>query len=142
MAIYGVSVFLETPMGQRRGRKRYITASVVITILAALTASHDMANYFQVLFKATSPRDWQQQLQVYGRDWKYLLSNACVGLIIIIGDALLVSPLPRLSAVLHASRFAQVYRCYIVCVDFWWVAILPMVTSLSALGSYCDNFDV
>ncbi|KAJ2915209.1 hypothetical protein MD484_g5191, partial [Candolleomyces efflorescens] len=74
-----------------------------------------MANYFQVLLKTTSPLNWQEQLQAYGRDWKYLLSNACVSLIIALGDALLV------------------YRCFIVCVDYWWVAILPLITSLSAL---------
>lgn len=31
-------------------------------------------------------------------------------------------------------RLPQVYRCYIVCVEYRWVAILPLIMSLSALG--------
>ncbi|RXW13393.1 hypothetical protein EST38_g12463 [Candolleomyces aberdarensis] len=74
-----------------------------------------MANYFQVLFESTSPLHWRELMQAFGENWKYLVSDTVIGLVIMIGDALLV------------------YRCYIVCVEYWWVAILPLTTSLSAL---------
>ena len=44
------------------------------------------------------------------------------------------------------------YRCYVVCVEYWWITILPLTTSLSAFGVYqvqsialpfaaCTNFN-
>lgn len=95
MALYGLSVFLETPESQRKGRKRYIAVSFVITALRALAGSIDIANYFQVLFNATLPGHWRDLMlgELYD-GWKYLLSNTVPGLIPIIGDALLVRVAP------------------------------------------------
>ena len=90
MALYGLSVFLETPEPLRKGRKRYIAVSFVITTLSILTASLDMANYFQVLFESTSPLHWRELMQAFGENWKYLVSDTVIGLVIMIGDALLV----------------------------------------------------
>jgi hypothetical protein len=93
MALYGLSVFLETPEPQRKGRKKYIAASLAITALAAFTGSLDMANYFQTLFNSTSPRHWRELFSVhFYEDWKFLVSYTGVGLFIAIGDALLVRP--------------------------------------------------
>ncbi|KAJ2923594.1 hypothetical protein H1R20_g13500, partial [Candolleomyces eurysporus] len=104
MALYGLSVYLETPEPQRKGRKRYIVVSFVITALSALPASLDMAHYFQLLFKSTSPGHWLELMKAnFNDDWKYLLGDAGGGLLILIGDALLV------------------YRCYIVCLEYWSV---------------------
>jgi hypothetical protein len=95
MALYGLSVFLETPESQRKGRKRYIAVSFVITALRALTGSIDMANYFQALFNATSPGHWRDLMIVdFYEGWKHFLSNTGVGLIPMIGDALLVRVAP------------------------------------------------
>ena len=95
MALYGLSVFLETPESQRKGRKRYVAASFVITVLSALNGSLDMANYFQVLFKSTSPGRWRELMVAnFFEDWKYLLSSTALGLVIMIGDALLVRAVP------------------------------------------------
>ncbi|KAJ2915197.1 hypothetical protein MD484_g5205, partial [Candolleomyces efflorescens] len=116
MALYGLSVFLETPTAMRKGRKRYIAASFAITALAALSASLEMARYFQIIFNSTSPSHWRQLVQPDGDNWKYVVVNTDVALIIMLGDALLV------------------YRCYVVCVEYWWIVILPMLTSVSALG--------
>lgn len=92
MALYGLSVFLETPEPQRKGRKRYIAASFVITGLRTLGGSLDMANYFQVLFNSTSVGHWKELFLVnFSADWKYILSNTVLGLVPMIGDALLVS---------------------------------------------------
>jgi hypothetical protein len=99
MALYGLSVFLETSIVQRKGRKRYIVASFVITALSALTASLDMAHYFQIIFKSTSPGHWIELMaENFNEDLKRLLSDAGIGLAIMIGDALLV----RVSVVLVA----------------------------------------
>ncbi|RXW12436.1 hypothetical protein EST38_g13420 [Candolleomyces aberdarensis] len=115
MALYGLSVFLETPEPLRKGRKRYVAVSFAITTLSALTASLDMADYFQILFKSTSPRHWIELLGGSQQARLHLAGGTSLGVVIVIGDALLV------------------YRCYIVCVEYWWVTILPMMTSLSGL---------
>jgi hypothetical protein len=90
MALYGLSVFLETSEPLRRGRKRYIATSFVITALSALSASIDTANYFQVIFKIASLDQWSELLHVSFSEWKYWVSAAAVGLGTMIGEALLV----------------------------------------------------
>jgi hypothetical protein len=140
MTVYGLSVFLETPVSQRKGRKGYMAASIGITALQTCSASLDMAHYFQMLFQSTSPRDWGRLMNTtFFKDWKYLVSSTLgFGLVTMIGDALLVRRLPRClpvaSVAILKDCFLQVYRCYIVCTEYWWVTILPMLTSLSALG--------
>jgi hypothetical protein len=53
MSLYGLSVFLEIPEPQRKGRKRYIVvASFMITVLFSFGASLEMANHFQSLFES------------------------------------------------------------------------------------------
>ena len=95
MALYSLSVFLETPESQRKGRKRYIAASFVITVLFALSGSLDMANDFHVLFKSTSPGHWAELMSTdFQEDWKYLLSLTGTALVIMMGDALLVRVVP------------------------------------------------
>ena len=95
MVLYSLSVFLETPESQRKGRKRYIAASFVITVLYALSGSLDMANYFQALFKSTSPGHLAELMNTnFNEDWKRFLSNTGLGLVIMIGDALLVRVVP------------------------------------------------
>ena len=146
MAIYGLSVFLETPELQKKGRKRYIAASFVITALSALSASLDMAHYFQALFKSISPGHWQELMEItFNEDWKYFLSATGVGLVTMIGDALLVRAVPLVFFSRPArltDRWLQVYRCYIVCVEYWWVTILPTIMTLSALGMCRVRFKV
>jgi MFS family permease len=94
MALYGLSVFLETPKPQRKGRKRYIAASFIITVLSSLAGSLDMANFFQSLFRATSPSHWRELVEAeFYSSWKYLLGYTSAGLYVAIGDALLVSVL-------------------------------------------------
>ena len=88
-------MFLDTPEPQRKGRKRYIAASFVITVLFALSGSLDMANDFHVLFKSTSPGHWEELVNTnLYEDWKHSLSSTGFGLVIMIGDALLVRVVP------------------------------------------------
>lgn len=95
MAIYGLLAFIDTPKPQRKGRKRYIAVSFVITVLRALSGSLDVANYFQILFKSTSPVDWQElMLLKFYKGWKHLFASAGVALVLMIGNALLVSVIP------------------------------------------------
>jgi hypothetical protein len=94
MSLYALTVFLETPKPQRKGRKRYIVASFVITTLFSFGASLDMAGYFHSLFKSTSPSHWQELMRL--QDWKYFVGYTAAGLFIAIGDALLVGALPDL----------------------------------------------
>ncbi|KAJ2913704.1 hypothetical protein MD484_g6717, partial [Candolleomyces efflorescens] len=96
-----------------QARAFYANYSMTMVVIGSL----DMANYFQTLFESTSPLHWRQLFgEHFSEGWKYLLSYTSVGFFIAIGDALLV------------------YRCYIVCVEYWWVTILPMLTTLSALA--------
>jgi hypothetical protein len=63
-----------------------------------------MANYFQALFKSTSPRHWRQLIEVSFGDWKWFSSFTAMALLIAIGDALLVSAVIGLPpATLHRS---------------------------------------
>jgi hypothetical protein len=120
MALYGLSVFLETPEPQRKGRKRYIAASFVITGLRALGGSLDMANYFQVLFKSTSVADWNELFLVnFSGDWKYILSNTVLGLVPMIGDALLVSGVSSLIPVIWADSWSTCHRSIAVILFVW-----------------------
>jgi hypothetical protein len=91
MALYGLSVFLETPKPLRKGRTRYITVSFMITVLSALTASLDMAQSFQMLFNSTSATHWQELMRANLENWKNLTGYAALGLVTFIGNTLLVS---------------------------------------------------
>ncbi|KAJ2917984.1 hypothetical protein MD484_g2437, partial [Candolleomyces efflorescens] len=115
MVLYGFSVFLETPKHSRKGRKRYIATSLVITALSAFSASLDMARYFQVLFGSTSPSHWHKLHVATLSRWEGLLTGTILGVLVWIGDALLV------------------YRCYVICVDYSWVAAVPGAFSFCAL---------
>ena len=77
-------------MPLRKGRKRYIATSFVITLLSILTASLDMAGYFQILFQSTSPRHFVQVFDASLLDWKTQVSQTALGVVIGLGDALLV----------------------------------------------------
>ena len=138
MALYGFSVFLETPEHLRKGRKRYITASFVITILSTLSASLDMSSYFQVLFQSTSGRHWQKLFAESDSKWDTQVSFAAMGCLLLIGDALLVSIVSwfRIARWL-TDRMPQVYRCYMMFIEHGWVTILPGLTSLAAVGTSC-----
>ena len=91
MALYGLSVFLETPAHLRKGRKRYIAASLLITTLATLSASLDMEVYFQVLLGSSSARHWLSLFSNSTNKWDAQVSSAAVGCLILIADGLLVS---------------------------------------------------
>jgi hypothetical protein len=139
MALYGLSVFLETPEPQRKGRKKYIAASFVITAVFAFSGSLDMANYFQILFRSTSPGHWRDLMAIYYKSWEYASSSIAFGLLFTIGDV----PLVRCASchvALLTDCLWQVYRCYIIYVEYWWVTILPTIMSLSALGLYRVRF--
>jgi hypothetical protein len=111
MTVYGLSVFLETPESQQKGRKGYIAASIVKAALQACSASLDMAHYFQKLFQSISPHHWGSLMNAtFFKDCKYLVSSTLgFGLGTMIGDALLVRKFPRcLSA---ASQYSK-SSCY------------------------------
>ena len=90
MALYGLSAFLETSEHLRKGRKRYIVISFVITTLAALSASLDMSWYFQILWSPTPVQYFSDTLNGSWNNWKPMLSNLAVAIVIFLGDALLV----------------------------------------------------
>ena len=104
MAVYGLSVFIETPPHLRKGRKRYIVISFLITTLRALTGSLDMAWHFQQLFPATSAIDYYQLMMRNWRVWYRILSDVSMNLVVLLGEALLVSHWPAFPVHLLISR--------------------------------------
>jgi hypothetical protein len=141
MSLYVLTVFLETPEPQRKGRKRYIVASFMITVLFSFTASLDMANYFQSLFQSTSPSHWLELSRLKIQNWKYGVGYTAAGLYIAVGDALLVGEcLICVCLAVLTEPLSQVYRCYIICVEDRWVTILPAMATLSSLGPWRASF--
>ncbi|KAJ2936098.1 hypothetical protein H1R20_g995, partial [Candolleomyces eurysporus] len=114
MALYGLSVFLETPKDLREGRRRYIALSFVFTLLASVSASVDMASVFQILFRATSGTDFYKIVAETNTLWLRYFTTVTMAVGIFVGDALLV------------------YRCYMVLAHYRWVAIIPALLSVSA----------
>jgi hypothetical protein len=114
MSLYGLTVFLETPEPQRKGRRRYIVVSFMITVLFSFGASFDIANYFQALFKSTSPSHWYELRRLTVESWNYLLGFTVSGLFITVGDALLVGAMPdlRLSGNAHGNFVTGVSMLY------------------------------
>jgi hypothetical protein len=113
-------------------------ASLAITVLFSLAGSLDMAKHFQFLFNSTSPQHWLELVaDSFHTGWDYFLTYTGTALFIFIGDALLVRAVVGFCAsrlVKLTDWLRQVYRCYIIWVEYWWVTILPMITTLSALG--------
>jgi hypothetical protein len=111
MAFYGLCVFLEAPQHLRKGRKRYIATSFVITFIVMFVASLDMAENFQELFQSTSPSNWRDLADLGFFDWKSKLSHTCLWILVWIGDALLVSAYHHNP---HAYRSWNVFnRCIV-----------------------------
>lgn len=91
MALYGLSVFLETPKPLRTGRKRYIWTSFAITVLFGVCTSLDAANYFQELFVSTSASHFLEIRINNLHNWNHLAVGAQFGILVLLGEALLVS---------------------------------------------------
>ncbi|KAJ2923941.1 hypothetical protein H1R20_g13148, partial [Candolleomyces eurysporus] len=108
MAIYGLSVFLETRDDLKKGRRLYIVISFIITGLASLNASLEAAWVFKLIFESTSPLDYLDHTVDAFNSWEQHAS--------------------------FASITAMVYRCYIIWKDHWWVSIPPTLTCLTALA--------
>jgi ABC-type glycerol-3-phosphate transport system permease component len=103
MALYGLSVFLETPKELREGRRKYIALSFVFTLLTSITASADMASNFQILFRATSGTDFYKLVTESNSYWLRYLTSVPMAVGILVGDALLVSVPHRIAL----SRFPR-----------------------------------
>jgi hypothetical protein len=89
MALYGLSVFLETPKELRKGRRSYIALSFVLTILSALASSLDIAWFFNQVFGASSGIGFFENVNT--RSWERIASTEVWAVVIFLGDFLLVS---------------------------------------------------
>lgn len=103
MSLYGLIVFLETPQSRRKGRRRYVFISFVITGLSTFSYSLDAAWIFKCLFDATSPLGVLENIVKYEHLWGRTASLACLTTVIFIGDALLVSPGSQAKATLEST---------------------------------------
>ncbi|KAJ2923381.1 hypothetical protein H1R20_g13712, partial [Candolleomyces eurysporus] len=104
-------------VGRVFGRTLY--ANYVLTIVGvAAGGSIEMAWIFNVVFEATSG---EGILVIMGRDWlswPRLVTNIASELVVLLGDGLLI------------------YRCYVICVGYRWLAVLPALTYLSSLALF------
>lgn len=91
MALYGFSVFCETPRNQRRGRRRYIVISFTIATLSSFSAALDNYWNFKCLLEASSPLEYPKMMAKYWRTWERLATLLSFAIVTFIGDALLVS---------------------------------------------------
>ena len=94
MALYGLSVFLETTKPERKGRIFYIVVSFAITALSAVCAALDAARIFCDLLEAQSGMGYFL-IRLRGLEARHalvFLSNCSLRFLILIGDALMVSP--------------------------------------------------
>jgi ABC-type sugar transport system permease subunit len=89
MALYGLSVFLETPKELRKGRRSYIVLSFTLTILSALASSLDIAWFFNQVFGASSAIGFFENMGIMS--WDRIASTEAWGAVIFLGDFLLVS---------------------------------------------------
>ncbi|RXW16363.1 hypothetical protein EST38_g9491 [Candolleomyces aberdarensis] len=116
MAIYGLSVFLETRPDLRKGRHRYVVISFFITFLVTFAGSLDAVWAFKLLFESTSSSDFIFLMEKYFLSWERWGSTCSLTLMVFIGDVLLV------------------YRCYVIWKDRWYVSVLPVLTCIGALA--------
>ena len=90
MAIYGLSVFLETPKDLRKGRTRYIVISFLLAGIDTFGASLNSYEIFKCLFEATSAVGYLDMVDQNIRTWPRYVSLVTIILTILIGDLLLV----------------------------------------------------
>jgi hypothetical protein len=90
MAVYGLSVFLETPEDLRKGRIRYIVISFLLVFSDCLGASLDCYVVFKCLFEATSAVGYLDMVDQNTRSWVRFVSAASAIFTILLGDVLLV----------------------------------------------------
>jgi hypothetical protein len=114
MALYGLSVFLETAQHLRKGRRRYIATNFTITMLVALSASIDVAQYFQVLLQSSSGRRLIQIVQSSEGEWERTLSTAAI----LLRD-------------LHGVLVGGYFACY--CLSGWHRFVLFVESRISLL---------
>lgn len=93
MALYGLSVFLETPKELRRGRRRYIIMSFLLTAFSTLASSLDIAWFFNQVFGATSGAAAFRMMMRNDRRWERILSTSSFVVIIFLGGVMMVSRL-------------------------------------------------
>lgn len=90
MALYGLSVFLETRHDLRRGRRVYVIISFSITFFVAFSNSLDALWAFKILFESTSPGDYFRVAAKNIFNWEKWASTCSMVLLVFIGDSLLV----------------------------------------------------
>ncbi|TFK23460.1 hypothetical protein FA15DRAFT_620773 [Coprinopsis marcescibilis] len=115
MALYSLSVFFEAPADTRKGRGPYIAVSVTIFALYTFIASLDITWPFDFLLKASNGADVLAIWKSYP-DWRGHLSRACVTLLLILGDGLLL------------------YRCYILLFNCRWLVLFPAFTYFGTIA--------
>lgn len=90
MAIYGLSVYLETSKAQRRGRGPCIVISFLITGLTALTGCLEAPWAFRILFETPTEEAFYDVRDKYLHSGIKFLSMSAIQTVVVIGDGFLV----------------------------------------------------
>ncbi|TFK17623.1 hypothetical protein FA15DRAFT_710627 [Coprinopsis marcescibilis] len=117
-----ISTFLQSSTAARKGRVQYILTSGVIWILYSLSTGLNLYSAYWLLFGESSfvavgLEDISDAMgEDYTRQWFRVASVACLVIVLIIADGLLL------------------YRCYILWKDMWYVVIIPCLCYLATIG--------
>lgn len=102
MVTYGLAVFFETPRAERKERRRYMVANVLLFIIPTVANVPLFYRYFTLWFVSESALDYGKQ-RAQDLVWAAHIANSLGNLSVCVGDALLL------------------YRCWIVWADKMWV---------------------
>ena len=95
MCLYGLTLFLETPASQRRGRVLYVVVSFIILTLNIMTTAPNNYTNYQNLYNAVpgSPERTRVAMDTYGGRGtpEYVVARISSTFIAFVGDGLLVS---------------------------------------------------
>ena len=90
MAIYGLSVYLDTSKDQRKGRGPFIVISFLITGLTALAGCLEASWAFRILFDTPYDEAFYGVRDQYLHTWIKFMSMSAISIGVFIGDGLLV----------------------------------------------------
>ncbi|KAH6907429.1 hypothetical protein BKA70DRAFT_1282973 [Coprinopsis sp. MPI-PUGE-AT-0042] len=116
MVVHGVSLFLESPKEHRKGRGKFILASIAIIATSALSSFFDGWKAFRLLYNGGPTGN--DYMNAWRKDHERIQSSIATG---IVGDTMLVTNIALGDALL-------LWRCLILWTNKKWMVALPGLT--------------
>ncbi|KAH6912850.1 hypothetical protein BKA70DRAFT_1218947 [Coprinopsis sp. MPI-PUGE-AT-0042] len=117
MWFYMLSQFMQATPSIRRSRAMYLGVSFILMALAVTIALVGSMDVFNTVFRAL-PTEPEPSFKIWLNGYKTLgyLGDLLGDISFFVADALLI------------------YRCYVICFDFTWLATIPATIYLANLG--------